>query len=290
MSVLLLEYHTKSMFINEDEKGAREKVATALTVAGSDSGGCAGIQADLRTFSALGVHGMTAITGITAQNTVRVIDSFNIPPRLVASQIDAVLTDIGAGAVKTGMLPDPAAISLAAGKFREYGIENLVVDPVMVSTGGDRLIAHEALEALVGEIFPLALIVTPNLDEAGSLVGRELRSERELREAAGEILAMGPRSVLLKGGHWEDSPQVVDLFFDGREFIKFSAPRVDTKNTHGSGCTLAAAITAYLAKDYDLHKAVEKAKKYVSGAIENSYSLGKGNGPLNHFFAGQLNF
>ena len=256
----------------------------ALSIAGSDSGGCAGIQADLRTFAALGVHGMTAVTAVTSQNTVRVDDIFTIPACTVSSQIDAVLSDIGADAVKTGMLPDPEIIAAVAEKIRQYRIGKLVLDPVMVSTGGDELVSGKAGESLVRELFPLALIVTPNLDEASVLVGRSIRTLEDMYAAAREVLQSGARAVLIKGGHLEGSEQAIDLFFDGQAFNEFPAPRVDTRNTHGSGCTLAAAIAAFLARGCILQEAVRQAKEYVTGAIKNSYSLGHGNGPLGHFY------
>jgi len=283
----LLDYHIKTMRINEDISISREKMPTALSVAGSDSGGCAGIQADLRTFSSLGVHGMTAITAITSQNTVRVQDIFNVPARTVSSQIEAVLSDIGADAVKTGMLPNPEIISAVADQFRKYKIEKLVVDPVMVSTGGDELISAKARESMVRELFPLARIITPNLDEASVLVGRHLRTLDDMYSAAGEIRETGAQSVLIKGGHLEGTGQSVDLLFDGEGFTEFPAPRIDTINTHGSGCTFGAAIAAFLARDNSLLEAVRLAKEYVTGAIRNSYSLGRGHGPLGHFFQGR---
>jgi hydroxymethylpyrimidine/phosphomethylpyrimidine kinase len=272
------------MRINEDIMISGENIPLALSIAGSDSGGCAGIQADLRTFSALGVHGMTAITAITSQNTVRVEDVFNLPPRTVSSQIEAVLSDIGADAVKTGMLPDPEIIDAVAEKIRQFEIENLVVDPVMVSTGGDALISEEARDTLVSSLFPLALIITPNLDEASVLAGRRLAALEDMYTAAREIQGTGPRAVLIKGGHLEGSVCSVDLLFDGEQFTEFSSPRVDSANTHGSGCTLSAAIAAFLARGSTLREAVGKAKEYVTGAIRNSYSLGKGHGPLGHFY------
>jgi len=269
---------------NEEFRISGQIIPVALSIAGSDSGGCAGIQADLRTFAALGVHGMTAVTAITSQNTVRVNDVFTLPAGTVSSQIDAVLSDIGADAVKTGMLPDPEIIAAVAEKIRQYRIEKLVLDPVMVSTGGDELISGKAGESLVRELFPMALIVTPNLDEASVLVGRRVRTLEDMYAAAREVLQTGARAVLIKGGHLERSEQVVDLFFDGRAFTEFPAPRVDTRNTHGSGCTLAAAIAAFLARGSILQEAVRLAKVYVTGAINNSYSLGHGNGPLGHFY------
>lgn len=274
------------MRINEDIRISGKKMPTALSVAGSDSGGCAGIQADLRTFSALGVHGMTAISAITSQNTVRVHDIFIVPALTVSSQIDAVLADIGADAVKTGMLPNPEIITATAEKFRQYKIEKLVVDPVMVSTGGDELISGKARESLVRELFPLAWIVTPNLDEASVLVGRSLRTLEDMYSAAREIQGTGARAVLIKGGHLEGTGQSVDLLFDGEFFSEYPAPRVDTLNTHGSGCTLGAAIAAFLARGSTLQESVRLAKEYVTGAIINSYPLGRGHGPLGHFYQG----
>ncbi len=272
------------MRINEDIRISGGNIPVALSIAGSDSGGCAGIQADLRTFAALGVHGMTAITAVTSQNTVRVQDVFTLPPGTVSSQIDAVLSDIGADAVKTGMLPDPETIAVVAEKILQYRIEKLVLDPVMVSTGGDELISGKAGESLVRELFPMALLVTPNLDEASVLVGRPVRTLEDMYAAAREVLQTGARAVLVKGGHLEGSEQAIDLFFDGRAFTEFPAPRVDTRNTHGSGCTLAAAIAAFLARGYPLQESVRQAKEFVTGAIKNSYSLGHGNGPLGHFY------
>ena len=211
------------MRINEEFRISGEIIPVALSIAGSDSGGCAGIQADLRTFAALGVHGMTAVTAITSQNTVRVKDVYTLPAGTVSSQIDAVLSDIGADAVKTGMLPDPGIIAAVAEKMRQYRIEKLVLDPVMVSTGGDALISGKAGEGLVRELFPMALIVTPNLDEASVLVGRCIRTLEDMYAAAREVLQTGPRAVLIKGGHLEGSDQAIDLFFDGQSFKEFPA-------------------------------------------------------------------
>ena len=272
------------MRINEDIGISGEKIITALSVAGSDSGGCAGIQADLRTFSALGVHGMTAITSITAQDTVCVHDCFTVPARIVASQINVVLTDIGADAVKTGMLPDRETINAVVEQFKKHGVEKIVVDPVMVSTGGDELISGSAAESLISELFPLASIVTPNLSEASVILGRTIQTLEEMHSAAREILKTGAGSVLVKGGHLEDSSPAIDLFYDGEQFVEFRSSRVDTRNTHGSGCTLGAAIAAFLARRFEMQDAVSKAKEYVTGAIKHSYPLGNGNGPLGHFY------
>jgi len=262
-----------------------EKIARALTIAGSDSGGCAGIQADLRTFSALGVHGATVITALTAQNTVAVLSSYPVPAEFVGLQIDAVMTDIGADAAKTGMLAEQGTIEMVADRVRTYGLRKLVVDPVMVATSGARLIREEAVESMVRSLFPAALLVTPNLSEAEALVRGPVATAGQVEEAARKIHAWGPQAVLIKGGHGDDPEQVVDTLFDGTRFVRFAARRIPTPNTHGSGCTLAAAITAFLAKGFGLEAAVAEAKQFVTAALIHSYSLGAGSGPLGHFLA-----
>jgi len=282
--IQLLGYHTSRMRINEDIWPAGGKVFKALTIAGSDSGGCAGIQADLRAFAALGVHGLTAITSVTAQNTRQVLEVCNLSGRMVSSQIDAVMNDIGADAAKTGMLAAPEIIEAAADGVLRHGINRLVVDPVMVSTGGDELVSKEAAAIMVGKLFPLAMVITPNLDEASFLTGSPIRTLQDMKTASSRLLESGAGAVLVKGGHLEDSPESIDLFYDGESYLEFRSPRLETSNTHGSGCTLAAAIAALLAKGNGLAEAVGMAKQYVTGAIRNSYSLGKGNGPLGHFF------
>lgn len=259
-------------------------IPKALTIAGSDSGGCAGIQADLKTFGALGVHGMSVITSVTAQDTRRVYMVSHLPLENIERQLEVVVLDVGVDAVKTGMLGSVEIIELVADKVRHLHIKRLVVDPVMVSTGGDRLIEPEAVEALKTKLFPNALIVTPNLQEAELLTGQRIRSEGEVREVTNAILDLGPRAVLLKGGHFEDSRRCTDYFLDGDQFLKFGAARIETKNTHGSGCTLAAAITAYLAHGSHLKDAVGQAKEYVTEAIRHSLALGHGQGPLGHFW------
>jgi len=210
------------------------KVARALTIAGSDSGGGAGIQADLKTFAALGVYGASVLTAITAQNTRGVTAIFEIPPPIVAEQIRAVLDDIGADAVKTGMLSSSAIIGTVAGELRRYGVDRLVVDPVMVAKSGDRLLREDAVQALRSDLLPLAHVITPNLPEAEVLVGKPLKDDAALREAARAIHAMGARHVVIKGGH-RPGPVAADLLFDGREFRTFSAEWVDTAHTHGTG-------------------------------------------------------
>lgn len=262
---------------------SRKSVWKALTIAGSDSGGCAGIQADLKTFAALGVHGLSALTAVTAQNTTAVVSSLTLPPELIREQIEAVLTDIGADAIKTGMLADAASVDAVAGALGSRKNIPLVVDPVMVSTAGDRLADASAVAAIKKDLFPLAWIVTPNLPEAEILTGRSFAGERDLETAVREIHALGPASVLLKGGH-RNSADVVDTFFDGRHIRSLSSARIATANTHGSGCTLAAAIAAYLARGKELPTAVEKARAYVHQAIRNSYQIGQGPGPLGHFW------
>ena len=259
-------------------------VARALTIAGSDSGGCAGIQADLKTFGALGVHGMSVIVSVTAQDTCAVYDSFDLPLESIQLQLKAVLDDIGVDAVKTGMLSSAPIVCLVEKTLRERRVERLVVDPVMVSTGGDRLIQDDAVEVLKSKLFPLALVVTPNLREAEVLVGGEITSGAAAREAARAIQQMGPRSVVIKGGHFECEEESLDLFYDGRQFLEFRAPRIQTNNTHGSGCTFASAIAAFLAKGKSLDEAIGHAKQYVTHAIRHSFPLGRGNGPLGHFY------
>jgi hydroxymethylpyrimidine/phosphomethylpyrimidine kinase len=252
----------------------------ALTIAGSDSGGGAGIQADLKTFLVLGCHGMSAVTALTAQNTVAVTGIHEVPPEFVIQQIDAVATDIGVDAAKTGMLASSALVEAAAKGVESNGIERLVVDPVFVSKHRDRLLAEDAVAALKERLLPLALVVTPNLYEAEGLVGSEVTSLDEMKEAARALHAMGPRSVLVKGGHLQ-TERAVDVFFDGRDILELDGPRFDTDDTHGTGCALSAAIAARLAHGDDLVAAVRAAKEFVSGAIEHSIRIGKGFGPVN---------
>ena len=237
----------------------------ALTIAGSDSGGGAGIQADLKTFAALGVYGTSALTAVTAQNTLGVTGVQELSPDMVASQIDAVVSDIGADAVKTGMLANSGIIRVVAGKVNEHGLPNLVVDPVMVAKGGDPLLQEEAVDALRTLLVPLALVVTPNLPEASVLVGYRVATLEQARRAARDIVGMGSRSVVVKGGHLQGD--AVDVFYDGNEFREFSSPRVDTTSTHGTGCTFASAIAAGLANGMGVEEAVGQAKAYVTEAI-----------------------
>ena len=253
----------------------------ALTIAGSDSGGGAGIQADLKVFLALGCHGMSAVTALTAQNTVAVTAVREVPPEFVTAQIDAVVSDIGVDAAKTGMLASAAIVDAVATTVKGHGIENLVVDPVFVSKHRDPLLAGDAVGALKDRLFPLAAVITPNLYEAGGLLGHEVVTLNDAREAARELHALGPRSVLVKGGHLEGEAEAIDVFFDGDQLEELRGPRYDTTDTHGTGCALSAAITARLAHGDDLRKAVAFAKEFIGGAIERSLRLGGGYGPVN---------
>lgn len=257
----------------------------ALTIAGSDSGGGAGIQADLKTFMAHGVYGMSVITAVTAQNTVGVRAVELLSPALVSAQIEAVLEDIGADAVKTGMLGTAPIIEATAGGLRRCGIERLVVDPVMVAKSGDRLLAEEAVAALRGQLLPLALVVTPNLPEAGVLLGRPVVEERDMAAAARDLHALGPRYVLLKGGHLPGD-EVVDLLYDGRRLVEFRSARIATRHTHGTGCTYAAAIAALLARGRPVEQAVAEARAYLVAAIAAATAIGAGHGPVNHLVRG----
>ena len=253
----------------------------ALTIAGSDSGGGAGIQADLKTFQALGVYGASAITAVTAQNTRGVFGIQEMSPDLVGQQIDAVLHDIGADAIKTGMLASAGIASRVAERVRAARVRNVVVDPVMVAKSGDRLLNQDAVRAIVTEVLPLALVVTPNIPEAEVLVGYAIDTEDDVRRAARDIVALGPSAVVMKGGH-RTGPEATDLLFDGREFYAFSAQRFDTPNTHGTGCTFSAAITAGLAEGRALIEAVGRAKHFLTEAIRCAPQIGHGHGPVAH--------
>jgi hydroxymethylpyrimidine/phosphomethylpyrimidine kinase len=258
------------------------KIHKALTIAGSDSGAGAGIQADLKTFAALGVYGTSALTAITAQNTRGVTRIFELSPDLVAAQIDAVVQDIGADAVKTGMLANSAITEVVAAKIREYRLTNLVVDPVMVSKSGDLLLRTEAIEALKSRLIPLAAVVTPNIPEAEQLTRVGGTRLQDLKDAARKIVDMGAKSVVIKGGHRKGP--AVDLFYDGTKFRTFTAARVATRNTHGTGCTFSAAIAANLAKGEKLEQAVAHAKIYMTRAIRKSFAIGAGHSPVHHFY------
>lgn len=257
------------------------EIKIALTIAGSDSGGGAGIQADLKTFTAFGVFGISVLTSITAQNTSGVQGVHDLPPDFVAMQLDSVLRDMGADASKTGMLSNSGIIEAVSAKVREYSLKNLVVDPVMVAKSGDPLLKKEARDALITRIIPLAFLVTPNLHEASVLAEREIKTLDEMKEAAKVIYGMGPAYVLIKGGHLTGS--AIDILYDGKEYREFISERINSPNTHGTGCTFSAAIAANLAKGEDIFNAIDKAKKFVTEAIRQSFAIGKGVGPLNHF-------
>jgi hydroxymethylpyrimidine/phosphomethylpyrimidine kinase len=252
-----------------------------LTVAGSDSGGGAGIQADLKTFLAHGVHGMSAITAVTVQNSVGVQGFYELEPRAVHEQIESVVTDIGVDAVKTGMLASAATVEAVADACEGFALPNLVVDPVAASKHGDPLLHPDAVEALRTRLLPLATVVTPNLGEVRLLTGVEVRGRGDLEAAARAVHELGPRWVLAKGGHLPGE-QAVDLLWGGSEGVELVAPRVDTPHTHGTGCTLASAIAANLAVGLDVVAAALAAKQYLTGAIAGAFPLGKGIGPTDH--------
>lgn len=256
-------------------------IPKALTIAGSDSGGGAGIQADLKTFTAFLVFGMSVLTAVTAQNSVGVQGVENLPPEFVARQLDSVLGDFGADAAKCGMLSTSGIIRAVAAKLREYRVEKLVVDPVMIAKSGDPLLQPDARAALIAEILPLALVVTPNLHEASALAGIPVRDRETMEAAARRIQQLGPRHVLVKGGHLKG--EAVDVLWDGRGFATVSAPRIDTPHTHGTGCTYSAAIAAGLARGLPLLEAVRGAKAYVTKAIQEGFAPGRGVGTLRHF-------
>jgi hydroxymethylpyrimidine/phosphomethylpyrimidine kinase len=258
------------------------KIPVALTIAGSDSGGGAGIQADLKTFAVLGVHGTSAITAITVQNTVGVTDVLELPTRLIQEQISAVVEDMGLQAAKTGMLSSPEIIDAVASSITQHRLRNLVVDPVMVAKGGAKLLRDDAVDALRKRLLPLAAVVTPNLPEAEVLLGRRISSLQERRQAARDLVALGASAAVVKGGHAEKD--VIDVYWDGSRMVELSAERVPTANTHGSGCVFSAAIAAGLAKGKEPLEAVRDAKAFITRAIENSLEIGHGHGPVNPMF------
>lgn len=255
-----------------------------LTIAGSDCSGGAGIQADIKTFSALGCFAMSAITSVVAENTQGVIAIQNLSPKIVAQQIDAVFIDIDVAAVKIGMLPNVEIIKTVAKKLSEYAPKHIVCDPVMVATSGDALNSESTAQALKKYIFPLAEIITPNIPEAEELSGYAIKNIKDFDKAAQKILPFGEKSLLIKGGHSSD--KAIDVLYTHNSRTEFAAERIDTKNTHGTGCTLSSAIAAYLAEGLDITQAVKSAKHYITGAITaaDELSVGKGCGPTHHFF------
>jgi hydroxymethylpyrimidine/phosphomethylpyrimidine kinase len=259
---------------------AVEPPTRALTIAGSDSGGGAGIQADLKVFMALGCHGMSALTALTAQNTVGVSAIHEVPPDFVIAQIDAVASDIGVDATKIGMLSSAPIVEAVAKAIEVNELSPIVLDPVFVSKHRNRLLAEDAVEALVTRLFPLAELITPNLFEAEGLLGHPVRSLAGMKDAAHELASLGARAVLVKGGHLTGA-RAVDVLFDGDSLIELEGPRHDTEDTHGTGCALSSAITAFRARGEDLPTAVARAKEFVGGAIQRSLRLGRGYGPVN---------
>ncbi|MCQ6276145.1 bifunctional hydroxymethylpyrimidine kinase/phosphomethylpyrimidine kinase [Bacillus sp. V3B] len=255
----------------------------ALTIAGSDSGGGAGIQADLKTFQELDVFGMSAITAVTAQNTLGVHGVHAIPPELVAAQIDAVSQDIGVDALKTGMLFSTEIIEVVAEKIKKYGWGKVVVDPVMIAKGGSALLQQEAITALKNRLLPLAYVVTPNIPEAEEITGMRIQTDSDKIEAAKKFIDLGVKHVVIKGGHDQDSNESVDLLFSEGDHFTFKSKRIATKNTHGTGCTFSAAMTAELAKGASVFDAVSVAKRFISMAIEEDLQIGNGHGPTNHW-------
>lgn len=256
-------------------------ICRVATIAGSDSGGGAGIQADLKTISALGGFGMSVITALTAQNTLGVQGIFEIPPDFIAQQFDSIMSDIGVDAAKTGMLATPEILSIVADKVREFQITNLVVDPVMVAKGGARLLSGEAEHTMIDRLVPLSAVITPNIPEAEVLTSLSIKGIDEMKRAAEIIHSMGAGNVVIKGGHL--SGDAVDVLYDGREFREMHTERIATKNTHGTGCTFSAAVATCLASGLTVFQAVRRAKEYVTTAIRFSLELGGGHGPTHHF-------
>lgn len=252
-----------------------------LTIAGSDSGGGAGIQTDLKTITVLGAFGTSVITALTAQNTVGVQGVHAVPVPFIEMQLESVLSDIGTDAAKTGMLATAGIVEAVAAALARYDVPNLVVDPVMVATSGDVLLDEDAIRVVQEKLIPLAELVTPNLHEASLLTGREVKDRASMEASARDLHAMGARRVLVKGGHLDD--QAADLYHDGTSFEMVVAKRLDTRNTHGTGCTLSAALATFLAQDHEPMEAVRLAKRFITRAIEHGIDVGRGSGPTNPY-------
>jgi hydroxymethylpyrimidine/phosphomethylpyrimidine kinase len=267
-------------------------VKVCLTIAGSDSGGGAGIQADIKAMQANGVYATTVLTAITAQNTSDVTSSFDLPIELIRQQFDAVASDISISATKTGMLSSVEIIETVADCLASEYVGPIVVDPVMISKSGFKLLKSDAIDALKERMLPLAAVVTPNAHEASLLVGKTIRNEADAHEAAQRIFEMGPQAVLVKGGHLENEEDSIDILYDGQGFLVLRSPRVDTPNTHGTGCTYAATFAANFSKGYGLRDSVKRTKQYVTEAILGGLTIGKGHGPTDHFyfFRGESDF
>lgn len=258
-------------------------ISKALTIAGSDSGGGAGIQADLKTFQELSVYGMSALTAVTAQNTLGVQGVYPLLQEAISQQLDSIGSDLVPDAVKTGMLFNSEIIRIVAAKVQQYGWRNLVVDPVMVAKGGSTLLQQEAVQALISYLLPLALVTTPNIPEAEIITGMSIFNMDDRKEVSRIIHNMGSKYVVLKGGHDIETEAVVDLLYDGHEFTLMESVRVQTRHTHGTGCTYSAAVTAELAKGNSVSEAIHTAKAFIQAAIEDGLGIGAGHGPTNHF-------
>ncbi|QCX33542.1 bifunctional hydroxymethylpyrimidine kinase/phosphomethylpyrimidine kinase [Caloramator sp. E03] len=254
-----------------------------LTIAGSDSCGGAGIQADIKTFSTLGTYAMSVITAVTAQNTKGVLSVVELDTEIIKKQIDCLFEDIEIHALKIGMVSSIDIIETIANRIKYYKFKNVVLDPVMVSKSGYHLLRDESKDALIKNLFPLSLIVTPNLFEAEVITGDKIETIDQMENAARKIYNLGAKNVVVKGGHL--TGDAIDVFFDGKDFIHIKGKRINTKNTHGTGCTFSSAIAAYIANSYCVYDAVKNAKEYINGAIENSIELGHGVGPVNHFYS-----
>jgi hydroxymethylpyrimidine/phosphomethylpyrimidine kinase len=255
----------------------------ALTIAGSDSGGGAGIQADLKTFTAFGVFGMSAITALTAQNTVGVQGIFEVAPEFIMEQIKSIMSDIGTDAAKTGMLANEVIVNIVTEAIEKFHIPNVVVDPVMIAKSGDPLLSESARQTIKQRLIPLATIVTPNLFEAEAMLNIKISNIDDMKTAARKLKKTGCKWVVIKGGHLRNEKEAIDLAFDGQNFHLLKSPRFETKNTHGTGCTFSSAIAAGLAKGYEPLKAIQQAKQYITEAIKQSFPVGRGHGPTNHF-------
>lgn len=255
---------------------------TALTIAGSDCSGGAGVQADLKTMSAHGVFGMSVICAVVAENTARVISVQDIDSQIICDQMTAVFEDIQVDAVKIGMLSSPACINAVYSKLLEYKPQNIVVDPVMYAKNGSPLMDEESIKVLIKTVVPLATLITPNIPEAECIANMSIKTREDMMTACKKIIATGVKNVLVKGGHYDGD--AMDILYDGKDFYSFVTRRINTKNTHGTGCTLSSSIASNLALGYGIYDSVRLAKDYVTGAIEHSLELGKGNGPTNHFW------
>lgn len=274
------------LFQNQPGISLMKRYKKVLTIAGSDSGGGAGIQADLKTFSALGCYGMSVITALTAQNTLGVAGIHPVPVSFVEEQIDAVMEDMGTDGVKIGMLYSAGLIEAVAARLKKFDVKKIVIDPVMVAQSGDSLMERDSVDALKEFLIPLASVLTPNLPEASVLLGRPLNSEEEIQQGARDLCALGCDSVLIKGGHLAGDRCTDALYLNaGDKFSLFDSRRIQTENNHGTGCTLSSAIAAFLVSGYGIEEAVEKGKAYITGALSKgaSYLLGQGHGPVHHF-------